>query len=212
MRSDHTRALRLARRYTWLFEGDPNSWDALAKVLMELEDFEEAEQALRRGLRAAPSPLLKHRLAELLTGLSRSEEARAVVDELMTEAPGSPWPYQDMAYLALYDEGPEVAKDYALQALARASPRYSWTEYEVAKILLFIPGERDRAIKLLQAFSEKRPEEALPHVLLAAILEKSDPDAIKRHAEIAESLYGTDSARKVQEDIQTFRSLYAGAE
>jgi tetratricopeptide (TPR) repeat protein len=162
----------------------------LGEALVDACAYEEADRILREALTRHSTTLLKNLLVRVLMLTGRLVEARELLDSMVESDRDSPLPYLGFADLAYYAEDWEAVRDYALQALNRASPPYRWAEFEVARRLVRLPGQRDRVIELLTRFVDKMPKEPLGHAMLGVLLQNNDVSRSQQHLATARSLLG----------------------
>lgn len=200
--------LGVAASYARLRRRDPNAWVLWGNMLIRHRRFAEAERALRQGLILHPTsdPDIGWLLARSLTNQSRFEEAREVLAEQVRVFPDSRLPWLGLAEVALRERRWDEGKGFIAESLARTSPTDVGGKYEAAILLSPIPGERARAIQLIEeAMEGGLPDHAGSHLLLGALLELEEDEDARRHLDQAEALW--DGPGDFLEDLSRTRHV-----
>lgn len=193
LRGRTARALKLARHYVRFYPRDTNAWKTMAVVLARTDGPDPGE-ALKQAVEHYSSPALYQELITLLLGRGQVEDARLVLDELTHKYPNSPSTELGRADLAIH----EARWDQALLVLNRllSFPRLPpIVLYEVAKRMVDIPDQRVRAVELLSAFVDKVPRDPLAHMMLAVLLQNTEPERALRHTNSARKALGREAGR-----------------
>ncbi len=186
------RRIDVAERYARLQPRDPYAWAIWGNLLARNGRYEEAERVLRRGLELHPHafPAIGWLLAKSLTNQSRFPEARAVLDEQVRAFPDLPLPRLGLAEIELVEHRWDIAKTLIDEALERTSSGDAVAWYEAARLLALVPGERTRAIGLIEdAMQAGLPSWSDPHLVLGVLLELEGNQGADEHLEQAEALW-----------------------
>jgi predicted Zn-dependent protease len=201
IRGDIADAEKRARRYTFRYPDDPNSWITLSKVLIRDARYEEAEAALREGLRRSPEPLLEARLGELFLRSGREAEAEEMFRAMLHRDPASRHALVGLLDIAIEKDDWDSAKSLAREAAVALSPKDHWGGYELAFRVIRIPGERMEAIRLAGRSHAAMPDELTPNMLLAAMWRGIDDSESVKYADLALDLaeHGEPVSKEIDE-------------
>jgi tetratricopeptide (TPR) repeat protein len=184
MRRQYGRARRLASLWTRLRPEDSRAWEALYLALRESSPSSR-EQVLRRALSRYPAPRTYYWLGHCLAKQGRSDEAMDVFGRARDEFPASPVPYIGLAESALQRSALDEAGRLIDQALEHRSPTDIRIAVDIAGLMIRIPERVPRAVELLREALALDWRNALPHIMLAALLADTDPDAAAMHRDTA---------------------------
>lgn len=177
-------AIRVASFYARRRPRDPMGWDLWALILIRSRRYAEALDVVRQGMVIHPDSFeLRTQLARILGALGRLQEAQRAWEELRADYPGSGTPWFGLATLA----ATRKSWDEALALIGQAqSLGLSTTEkIGAASTVLDGAGDRRRAEHLLRQAADERPSDPSPHLLLAVLLEGTDPMAAAKHRKMA---------------------------
>jgi tetratricopeptide (TPR) repeat protein len=182
--SAHRRAGTLRALGDELSAQAPRSFEdaaLLARVLEELGDVEQAQQALRRALAFKPKDApTRLRLVRSLTSQGRLEEAIREHERLVESAPGEPAYVTGLAQ-TLLDSGQRAQ---ALQLLQRTAQRFAG-DARIARALLDVYarwGETERAREMVERLARIEPGDPSHMITLGQELLQRGDEAGSRAA------------------------------
>lgn len=173
---------RIAASYARKRPDEPRAWVIWGFVRFRRDDYAGAEEVLKRGLDLHPSadPDLGWLLARAVLAQGRSVEAKEILDTQVTTFPKSRLPYLGLLEVAVDSDDWEEADRLAAETRNRTPSDYFEGMYELAFLLVQIPGRREEAISLLREVVDGIPRAPDPLLLLGTVLEKAgDPEAEK---------------------------------
>lgn len=191
-RNNLAKAERIAASYAKRRPRDPHAWLMWALVAYKaggvppptpnealVRTLEHVERILRQGLELHPDSIeLAAKLAGSLSGQGRYQEAELEWTALQARHPEFPVAYVGRARLAATWGNYEESKELAEEAMKRSPD--PGTQEDLATSLLYVPGERRRAIELLER-AVKVTKNPATHVLLALLVEDEDPARAQEH-------------------------------
>jgi tetratricopeptide (TPR) repeat protein len=166
-----------------------------------VEGLEKVERVLKRALELHPNSIeLAVKVAENLSRQGRYEEAERRWIALQARHPESPTPYAGLASHSASMGRHDESRDFAEEALKR-NPDPTTMEH-LASALLYVPGERKRAIELLER-AVKVTKNPATHVLIALLVETEDSSFAQAHLAAAARQFPRGSTRLDEEIART---------
>ena len=183
-------AYSILRVYLALLPRDEQVWLVL-HALLRRSRSPKLVIDLRRGVDATASPLLYQYLGDALARTGEGEEARTVLDKALELWPESPAVYMGFARLHVHAREFAAAKSMVDQALERLDPRDDYGLFvDCASALLDIPGSQSKGQEILEQAVKIQPDDWIPHLYLAALLQEENPEASTRHLERFQRITG----------------------
>ncbi len=172
-REDHKALAEVYGKLAQLRPGDPDIGYNLAVILLEINQYQKALDALTPAVAAKPDDLeIMELLYEAQVGLKRYKDA-ADTAEKMFEA-GDAQKVAGIVYPALSQHQPEKLADLLENAQAKATGNAFLHEMRAA--LALEQGDPDKAIEVLRASCKARPDDMAQALRLAQLLEAQEQD------------------------------------
>lgn len=136
---------------------------------------DEAEAVFREALLLHPKSVeLASLLADSLLAQSKVPDARILLERAMESHPDSPLPYLGLMSVAKRSGDPRGALALGDQGASRIGPDDFNGHYALAKRLVDFPERRNQLEYHLRRAVTGLRHQAMPHMLLAALLENTD--------------------------------------
>src|SRR5438067_3244112 len=124
-------------------------------------------------------------------GLSSGRPDRGVVGTAYLTHPDSPFPHLASAYLSLREGDEEGCKRSVLAAVSINGSANPFVLFRAAILLLEIRGEWQLAEELLERSVTLKPDEPLPRIALAVLIEEEGQTGSAMHLDAAEMSWGS---------------------
>lgn len=204
-RGDEEAALRTASRFFRIRPRDPNAAWLFGRVLYHSGQSAAAEEALRRASEAHPDfPELALALADELRWEGRPEEARAVLLRQRERTPRSAIPIQGLIALATSARDWDEVRSLAKEAEGLIASDDFAGRYELGVRLAEVPAARPLAQRLLREASVGLSRHGMCNLVLAVLLEETDPQDAAKHMAIARKYW--QAPKPIDEVVDQVRS------
>jgi tetratricopeptide (TPR) repeat protein len=187
---DREAAISVAARYARRRPSDPWAWILWGSRLIHAARPVEAETVFREAVVHHPESIeLASLLADSLLTQSKVEDARTVLERAKGSHPDSPLSYLGLMSVAKRVGDPRGALALADQAASRIGPDDFNGHYALAKRLVDFPERRNQFEYHLRTAVAGLRHKAMPHMLLAALLEDSDGVEASRQLAVGRRLW-----------------------
>lgn len=204
-RGDEEAALRTASRFFRLRPRDPNAAWLFGRVLYHSGQSAAAEDALRTASEAHPDfPELALALADELRWEGRPEEAREVLLRQLERTPRSAIPIQGLISLATSERDWDEVRSLAKEAEGLIASDDFAGKYELGERLAEVPAARPVAQRFLREASVGLPRHGMCNLVLAVLLEETDPQDAAKHMAIARRFWR--APKPIDEVVDQVRS------
>ena len=184
-RGDREAAIRLGERYARRRPSDPWAWILWGSWLRHATRYDEAEAVFREGVAIHPGSVeLTHEFAELLLHQSKVQDARPLLERARESHPDSPLPYLGLMSVAKRDGDPRGALVLADEAARRIALGDYNEHFALARRLIDFPERRSQFEYHLRTAAIGLRGYAMPHMLMAALIENTDKKQATRHLAI----------------------------
>lgn len=202
---------RIAASYARKRPDVPRAWVIWGNARFRRDDYAGAEEVLKRGLARHPTadPDLGWLLARAVLAQGRSVEAKEILDTQVTTFPKSRLPCLGLLEVAVLSGDWQEADRLAAETQTRTPSDDFAGKYELAFVLVQIPGRREEAISVLREVVDAVPRYPDPLLLLGTVLEKAgDPDAGK-FIDLARKMWKSPTPTPFDEVLARRRSFIA---
>jgi tetratricopeptide (TPR) repeat protein len=181
-RGEREAAIRLAERYARRRPSDPWAWIVWGSWLMQATRYEEAEAIFREGLAIHPESVeLTFQLTESMLRQYKIGDARPLLERARESHPDSPLPYLGLMSVASRDGDRRRALVLADEAERRIALGDYNEHFALARRLVDFPERRSQFEYHLRTAANGLRGYAMPHMLLAALVENTDRAEAARH-------------------------------
>jgi tetratricopeptide (TPR) repeat protein len=205
-------SIRVAKRYARRRPSDPWAWILWGGWLTHAARYDEAEAVFREGLEIHPESVeLAYEFADSLLRKSKVQDARPFLERALENHPGSPLPYLGLMSVAKRDGDSRRALVLADQAARRIAPDDYKKHFALAQRLVDFPERRSQFEYHLRTAANGMRGYAMPHMLLAALVENKDRAEAARHLAAGRRNYaGSDFDGTMDEIRRRLQAAHGG--
>jgi tetratricopeptide (TPR) repeat protein len=202
-RGEREASIRVAERYARRRPSDPWAWILWGSRLMHAARYGEAEAVFREAVATHPgSVALAYELADSQLAQSKVQDANPVLERARESHPNSPLPYLGLMSVAKRAGDPRRALILADQAASRIAPDDFNGHFALAERLVDFPERRTQFEFHLRRAATGLRGYAMPHMLLAALLENTDRPEATRQLAAGRRLWGGPDFDHTMEDLR----------
>lgn len=183
-------SISVAERYARRRPADPWAWILWGSRLKHAGRYGEAEAVFREAVELHPESVeLAYLLAVSLLTQSKVQDARPLLESARQSHPHSPLPYLGLMSVAKRAGDQDGALSFADQAASRIALDDFQGHFALAERLVDFPERRAQLEYHLRRAATGLRHHAMPHMLLAALLEKTDGAEATRQLALGRRLW-----------------------